>query len=210
MANLALEQAERAFQENRDSYRARDLAYIAERKAQTAEAVASITIEQKNQTRANRDYQAAQGKIVMKMKRDLGIVRAELAKLAAIKEEPRGMVITLSERVLFASNEAILLPEAQSRLDRVVDVLFAVSDRDITIEGHTDSVGSDSDNLSLSQGRADAVRNYLVRRGCQANRIEAHGLGEGHPIADNMSAEGRADNRRVEIIIESESYTFNR
>ena len=119
------------------------------------------------------------------------------------------MVITLSENVLFAPNQIVLLPEARSRLDRVVDVLFAVRDRDITIKGHTDSAGSDSDNLSLSQGRANAVRDYLVRRGCEANRIKAYGLGEGQPIADNASAEGRADNRRVEIIIESETYTFN-
>lgn len=128
--------------------------------------------------------------------------QAALAKLAAVKEEPRGMVITLSGSVLFASNQATLLPEARSRLDQVADVLLTTRERNLTIEGHTDSQGSDSHNLYLSQRRADAVRNYLVQRDYQPDRIQAHGLGEGHPIADNASAEGRANNRRVEIIIE--------
>ncbi|MBN1962952.1 MAG: OmpA family protein [Deltaproteobacteria bacterium] len=64
-------------------------------------------------------------------------------------------------------------------------------------------------NLDLSQRRADAVRKYFVQRGYQSDRIQAHGLGEGHPIADNTSAEGRANNRRVEIVIARDSHTSN-
>jgi len=245
VANLALAEAERSFKENSDSYQTRDLAYVAERKAQMAEATASITIEQKNQAKANSDYQTTQGKIIAKTKQDLSKTRtaltasehsgemtaerlsaeqearaaaekqtadaqAALAKLAAVKEEPRGMVITLSGSVLFASNQTTLLPEARARLDQVADVLLTTRERNLIIEGYTDSQGSDSYNVTLSQGRADAVRNYLVQRGYQADRIQAHGLGEGNPIADNDNAEGRANNRRVEIIIERESYTFNR
>lgn len=133
--------------------------------------------------------------------------QAALAKLAAVKEEPRGMVITLSGSVLFASNRAILLPAARSRLDRVAEVLLTTRERHITIEGHTDSRGSDSYNIGLSQRRADAVRNYLVQRDYEADLIHAHGLGEGRPIADNSNAEGRANNRRVEIIIEREMHS---
>jgi outer membrane protein OmpA-like peptidoglycan-associated protein len=129
---------------------------------------------------------------------------AALAKLGAVKEEPRGMVITLSGSVLFASNQAILLPEARTRLDQVVAVLLTTRERNLTIEGHTDSQGTDAHNLDLSQRRADAVRNYLVTKGYEADRIQAHGLGEGHPIADNANAEGRANNRRVEIVIARE------
>lgn len=117
------------------------------------------------------------------------------------------MVITLSGSVLFASNQATLLPEAQSRLAQVADVLLTTRERNLVIEGHTDSRGTDSYNLDLSQRRADAVRNYLVQRNYEADRIQAHGLGKGHPIADNASAEGRANNRRVEIIIEREVRT---
>ncbi len=127
---------------------------------------------------------------------------AALAKMAAVKEEPRGTVITLSGSVLFASNQSILLPEAQARLDDVVAVLMATAERNVVIEGHTDSQGGSNFNMDLSQSRADAVRAYLVRGGYLADRIKAHGLGEGHPVADNGNPEGRANNRRVEIIIE--------
>jgi outer membrane protein OmpA-like peptidoglycan-associated protein len=242
VASQALAQAEQSFLKHPDSYQTRDLAYVAQRKAELAEATASITNEQKGQTQASKDYQATQGKIVTKTKQDLSQTQAELAasersgemtaeqlsaeqkartdaeqraaeaqaalaKLAAVKEDPRGIVITLSGSVLFASGKATLLPSARSRLDQVSDVLLTTRERNLTIEGHTDSQGSDSYNLDLSQRRADEVRNYLVQRGYQADRIKAHGLGEGTPIADNASAEGRANNRRVEIIIERDAHT---
>lgn len=240
VAKKALDQAEQSFQKDRDSYKTRDLAYVAQRKAELAEATASITIEQKSQAQAKKDYQAKQGKIIAQTKEDLSQTRtdlaasersgaltseqlgveqkarsdaeqraadalAALAALASVKEDPRGIVITLSGSVLFAFNKATLLPTARERLDKVADVLLTTPERNLTIEGHTDSKGSDSYNLDLSQRRADEVRNYLVQRGYQADRIKAHGLGEGHPIADNASPEGRANNRRVEIIIEREA-----
>jgi outer membrane protein OmpA-like peptidoglycan-associated protein len=244
VANYALAEAEQSFQRDPDSYRTRDLAYVAERKAQLAEATASIANQQKSQAQAKNDYQAAQGKVVAKTKQDLSQTRsalaasersgeataerlsaekdaraaadqraadalAALAKLAAVKDEARGMVITLSGSVLFASNQATLLPEARTRLDQVSDVLLTTRERKLTVEGHTDSQGSVNFNLDLSQRRADAVRNYLVERGYQGDLIQAHGLGKGRPIADNGSAEGRANNRRVEIIIEHDSRTSN-
>jgi outer membrane protein OmpA-like peptidoglycan-associated protein len=127
---------------------------------------------------------------------------AALAKLAAVKEEPRGMVITLSGSVLFASNQSTLLPEARTRLDQVAAVLLTTRERHLTVEGHTDSQGTDNHNMDLSQRRADAVRTYLVQKDYGADLIQANGMGEGSPVADNGSAEGRANNRRVEIIIE--------
>jgi outer membrane protein OmpA-like peptidoglycan-associated protein len=71
----------------------------------------------------------------------------------------------------------------------------------IMVEGHTDSIGTEENNRKLSQGRADAVREFLVSRGVEASRISAVGKGESEPVADNKSPEGRANNRRVEIII---------
>jgi outer membrane protein OmpA-like peptidoglycan-associated protein len=250
VANQALAKAEQSFKDNSDSYRTRDLAYVAERKAQLAEATASITMEQKNQSQANNEYQTAQGRIIANTKQDLsrknaalaesqrtGKMTAEqlaaekkaradaeeraaealaaLAKLAEVKEEPRGTVITLSGSVLFASAQSTLLPQARSRLDQVAEVLLTTRDRNLIVEGHTDSQGSDSYNMNLSQDRADSVRRYLVQRGYQGSLIQAHGLGEGQPIANNDNAEGRANNRRVEIIIErgpntSEQYSSNR
>jgi outer membrane protein OmpA-like peptidoglycan-associated protein len=244
VANLALAQAEQSFQKDPDSYRTRDLAYIAQRKSQFAEATASINIQNKKEAQAKNDFQTVQGKVVAKTKQDLSQTRSDLAaserngqataeklsaeqvaradaekraadsqaalaKLAAVKDEPRGMVITLSGSVLFASNRAVLLPEARTRLDQVAEVLLTTRERNLTVEGYTDSQGSVNYNLDLSQRRADAVRSYLVERGYQGDLIQAHGLGKGSPVADNSSPEGRANNRRVEIIIAHEPHASN-
>jgi outer membrane protein OmpA-like peptidoglycan-associated protein len=109
--------------------------------------------------------------------------------------------------VLFASNQSVLLPEARTRLDQVAAVLLTTRERHLVVEGHTDSQGTDSHNMDLSQRRADAVRNYLVQKDYGADLIQANGLGEGRPVADNGNAEGRANNRRVEIIIERDPST---
>ena len=130
--------------------------------------------------------------------------QAALVKLAAVREENRGLVITLSGSVLFASNKATLLPGAQDRLNQVAKALMATKERRLIVEGHTDSQGTADYNLDLSQRRAEAVRAYLITRDYPADRIQAHGIGKAQPIADNASPEGRANNRRVEIIIEPE------
>lgn len=134
---------------------------------------------------------------------------AALAKLGSVKEDPRGTVITLSGSVLFASDQATLLPEARTRLDQVITVLLTTRERNLVIEGHTDSQGTDAHNLDLSQRRADAVRSYLTGHGYQADLIQASGIGEGRPIASNANAEGRANNRRVEIVIAREAHASN-
>ena len=127
--------------------------------------------------------------------------QADLAALAAVKEEARGLVITLSGSVLFASGKSELLPSAQTRLNQVVVALLETKERSLIIEGHTDSQGSSGSNQELSQRRADAVRTYIISRGYDADLVQAHGIGEDRPVADNTSAEGRANNRRVEIIV---------
>lgn len=132
---------------------------------------------------------------------------ASLASLASLKEEERGLVVTLSGSVLFRSAEATLLPPARVKLDQVANALLAIRARNLIVEGHTDSRGADAYNRSLSQRRADAVRDYLVQRGYPADHIQSRGQGKGNPIADNASAEGRANNRRVEIVIEREVKT---
>jgi outer membrane protein OmpA-like peptidoglycan-associated protein len=129
-------------------------------------------------------------------------LRAELARLAVVKEEKRGLVVTLSGSVLFRSAESTLLSSARVKLNQVGKALMAVKKRNIIVEGHTDSQGSESYNQVLSQRRADTVRDYLMQRGYPADRIQARGMGENRPIADNASPEGRANNRRVEIVIE--------
>lgn len=128
---------------------------------------------------------------------------ADLARFATVIQEPRGMVISLSGGVLFASAKSDLLPAAQLKLN---DVATALTKEDplsrMVVEGHTDSQGSAANNESLSQRRAQSVRDYLVSRGIAADRITATGLASTRPIADNSSPEGRANNRRVEIVVQ--------
>jgi outer membrane protein OmpA-like peptidoglycan-associated protein len=132
----------------------------------------------------------------------LAAAMKSLEEIAKIKEEGRGLVITLDGAVLFASGKTALLPIAEQKLDKVAEVLQQqTDDKRIVVEGHSDSVGSDADNLKLSQARADSVRTYLVSKGVKADRITAVGKGESVPIADNKSPEGRANNRRVEIVV---------
>jgi outer membrane protein OmpA-like peptidoglycan-associated protein len=132
--------------------------------------------------------------------------QAKLAAVAMLKEESRGLVITLSGSVLFASNQTSILPEAQARLNQVSEALMSTdSRRKLTVEGHTDSIGSEAYNMQLSQRRADSVRSYLISRGYPANTIEARGIGEVRPIASNSTPEGRSNNRRVEIIVQREA-----
>jgi outer membrane protein OmpA-like peptidoglycan-associated protein len=127
----------------------------------------------------------------------------DLAAIAAIKEEARGLVITLSGSILFASNKYALLETAMTKLDQVAEALKAQdSDKRMVVEGHTDSQGSDRINQPLSRNRAGAVRDYLVSRGVESDKISAIGMGSSRPLLDNRNAENRANNRRVEIIIQ--------
>ncbi|GAC1537021.1 MAG: OmpA family protein [Polyangiales bacterium] len=128
-----------------------------------------------------------------------------LAKSLATKTDDRGTVITLSGGVLFATGQAQLLAGAQDQLNKVADALKTQTERTFTVEGHTDNVGTDAANQVLSQKRAESVREYLVARGVSANAITAVGKGSTVPIGDNKSPEGRAMNRRVEIIVGGKS-----
>jgi outer membrane protein OmpA-like peptidoglycan-associated protein len=98
----------------------------------------------------------------------------------------------------------MLLPSAQASLNDVADALKDQKDATMLIEGHTDSTGSDDTNLQLSKARADAVASYLTSRGLPQDRITTQGLGSSRPVASNDSTEGRATNRRVEIIVKTQ------
>jgi outer membrane protein OmpA-like peptidoglycan-associated protein len=255
-ARLALDQAEQHFAAGKDTETTIDLAYIAERTAQIAEAHAAAAVSEKKTAAAQQELGKKQGELAKNTQGALVKTRAELneaqknealatqqsgadrnarqdadqkaalseqkaataeakakdandalAKLAA-KDDARGMVITLSGSVLFRSNDSTLLPAAQTRLDQVAEALVAKGN-DVVVEGYTDSKGSPSKNMDLSQRRADSVRSYLVQRGFPSSQIQARGMGPDRPIADNASAEGRANNRRVEIIIAKEHSAVN-
>ncbi|NVJ08898.1 OmpA family protein [Myxococcus sp. AM001] len=122
------------------------------------------------------------------------------ARDVKVREESRGLVLTLSGQVLFASNAVDLLPAAREQLTEVANALKA-SDSPMVIEGHTDSMGSDAMNEALSYRRAERVREFLISQGVSRDRVEVRGLGEYRPVANNSTPEGRANNRRVEIIL---------
>lgn len=118
------------------------------------------------------------------------------------KATDRGLVLTLGD-VLFATGSAELVGGANSNLDKLVGFLNQYPDRRVQIEGHTDNVGSAEYNKGLSRRRADSVRYYLTRQGVASQRLSASGMGLDHPVANNDTATGRQQNRRVEIIIEN-------
>jgi len=130
---------------------------------------------------------------------------ANLAKIAMVKQEARGLVITLSGSVLFSSGRSTLLSNARPKLDEVAAALQKSDAEKFVVEGHTDSIGSEATNEDLSYRRAGTVRDYLIERGVPAEKIKAIGYGKSRPVADNATAEGRANNRRVEIVIQPKS-----
>jgi outer membrane protein OmpA-like peptidoglycan-associated protein len=130
-------------------------------------------------------------------------LQAELDDLKA-KPTDRGLVLTLGD-VLFDTGKAELNSGAARKLDQLAQFLTEHPDRRVQIEGFTDSVGTDSYNLDLSQRRADAVRSALRGRGVDAARITTQGYGKEFPVASNADSGGRQLNRRVEVTIGGEN-----
>ena len=129
-------------------------------------------------------------------------LRAQLGNLQS-KETERGLVVTIGD-VLFETGKSELKSGATRNLDKLVAAMKSSPDATVIVEGHTDSVGKHDYNVALSNRRANAVRNYLVKKGIAARRIEASGLGPDHPVATNKTATGRQQNRRVELIFQSD------
>lgn len=229
-ARQALARAEQAHNDDPGSDQEAHFAYLAQRKAQIAVADAEEAAAKNNESKSEESYReqlqrAATGnrEQLQQNQQQLNATQAELekeraaraaaeakvaealkslAQVATVNEEQRGTVITLSGSVLFPSGNDQLSPLARQSLDRVASVLTdQPAEKAITVEGYTDSRGADNFNQELSQRRAEAVRGYLVTRGVPTERIQAAGRGEASPIATNDTAEGRATNRRVEIVI---------
>lgn len=116
------------------------------------------------------------------------------------KVDSAGCGITIRLEVTFDTNSANIKPESYAELDNFVEFMKQVPAARGTMEGHTDNVGKDAYNLKLSQRRADAVKAYIVSKGGDGSRIETKGYGESMPIADNKTADGRAQNRRVQFV----------
>ena len=226
-AKQALQKAEQA--ENEDELE--HLAYLAERRSQIAVAVAAqrnakkeieklareknkvllnsreAEIESKLREIQEKEREVERARIEAEKARaqaEIATIRAqelerELSELNA-KMTDRGYVLTLGD-VLFEFDRAELLPGAYLTIDKLVTFLKKYPKRNVLIEGHTDSIGTDDYNLDLSQRRADAVRIALVERDISLSRINTKGYGKRYPVANNDTEAGRQRNRRVEIVI---------
>jgi outer membrane protein OmpA-like peptidoglycan-associated protein len=178
-------------------------AYVAERFALAAQKGAELDVSQKAIADANNRRNA-----VLLVAREDDAARAQaksrelevaLADLKASKTD-RGVVITLGD-VLFATGSADLKSGSRQTLDKLTTFLQAYPKREVQIDGYTDNVGSADYNQGLSERRADSVRDALTRMGIARDRILTKGLGESSPVADNDTAGGRQQNRRVEVIV---------
>jgi len=128
----------------------------------------------------------------------------QLNTILATRDTARGLIANMSD-VLFKTGSYELAPGARERLAKVSGILLAYPSLHVQIEGHTDSVGSDEYNQDLSEKRASAVRDYFVQQSIAANSIEARGFGKTQPIATNDTAEGRQQNRRVELVLSGDA-----
>lgn len=126
----------------------------------------------------------------------------ELEKVAEVKKTDHGLIVQMKGDILFDTGKDVLKDDAVARLTEVGNILAKYSDDRVRIEGHTDSVGNDASNQALSQRRADTVKQVLLSRGVKETQISAIGLGESKPVADNKTAAGKAQNRRVELHID--------
>jgi len=128
----------------------------------------------------------------------------QLNSILATRDSARGLVANMSD-VLFRSGSYELAPGARERLAKVSGIILAYPSLHVSVEGHTDSVGGDEYNQSLSELRAQAVRDYFVQQGIASGSVEAHGFGKTAPIASNDTPEGRQQNRRVELVLSGDA-----
>jgi len=216
-AKVALDRAEEAHDDNPGSTREANLAENAEIKAKRAQARAESRTDRDGVVRHNDHYHAVEtrdGEPAVAAKRanttkaddrQAASALQNLSQVANVKEESRGVVITLSGSLLFPTGEEELSPIARKSLDQVADALAKQpSDAKFDVEGHTDNSGTTAQNQALAKKRAQAVADHLVESGVDRDRIRVVGHGESHPIASNDSDEGRASNRRVEIVVDEE------
>jgi outer membrane protein OmpA-like peptidoglycan-associated protein len=129
-------------------------------------------------------------------------LKQTLSQLAQVREETRGLIVTLPGSIYFDVNRSEVKPAMRARLTEIATALAGVPGRRILVEGHTDSDGSAEYNLKLSSLRSETVKSILVSGGVSPDRIEAHGYGKTRPVASNTTPAGKAQNRRVEIVIQ--------
>lgn len=171
--------------------------------AQRAQAEAAAAAAQAQAQKAREEQQQAQQAAQQASQQEQQMrerLRAQLSAVLQTRETARGLIMNMSD-VLFAFNKYELKPEAREKLAKISGILLAYPDLKVQVEGYTDNIGSDDYNQKLSEERADSVRDYLVKQNVPGDNITAEGFGKTNPIADNSTNSGRAENRRVELVV---------
>ncbi|MEA2336012.1 MAG: hypothetical protein QOE82_19 [Thermoanaerobaculia bacterium] len=189
-AETASQQAQAAQTQAEQANAQAQQAQAAAQQAQASASEARTELEATRRELAERDSEARRLRI-----------QNELARIASTRSEERGLIVTLNGGILFDTGKTALKPGAKSTLSKIAQQLQGDKSLKIAVEGHTDSVGGTSTNQTLSDKRANAVREYLVSAGIPSDHISAAGKGEEAPIATNKTTAGRQQNRRVELVI---------
>jgi outer membrane protein OmpA-like peptidoglycan-associated protein len=179
----------------------------AQAEAQAAADAADARRKADAQLAAAREAEAQKQAALAQAQNEKQQLRAKLLeqfnRVLPTTDTSRGLVVNM-EDVLFGTGKSNLSQQAREALARLSGIVLNYPSLHLTIEGHTDSTGSEEFNQTLSQDRADAVRDFLVSQGLNSSSLTAQGLGMNNPTADNNTAAGRQKNRRVEIIVSGE------
>jgi outer membrane protein OmpA-like peptidoglycan-associated protein len=194
-AQLAQQQAQLAQQEAAQRAQA-EAAQRAQAEAAAAEAQAQAAAAREEQQKAQQAAQQASQEAEQARER----LKQQLSAVFQTRETARGLIMNVPD-VLFGFNKYDLRPEAREKLAKVSGILLAYPDLKVQVEGYTDSIGSDEYNQKLSEERADSVRDYLVKENVQGDNVTAEGYGKQDPVASNSTSSGRAQNRRVELVV---------
>jgi outer membrane protein OmpA-like peptidoglycan-associated protein len=168
--------------------------------AQRAEADAAAQRAQAGQQAAEQQAAAARAREAQLREQ----LRQQLNSILQTQETPRGLVVNLAD-VLFATARYDLKQDTQLKLARIAGIFMAHPDLKVQVEGYTDNVGSEGYNQKLSEQRANTVDSFLVSQGIPAQNVSAVGYGMDNPVADNSTAAGRKQNRRVEMVVSGPS-----
>jgi outer membrane protein OmpA-like peptidoglycan-associated protein len=199
-AGKQLDKANKAYLSDADQERVNQLAYLTNRRIDLAEQ--TIALRNAEQQLSEASAKRAEARLESRdemLKRQQAEINQLQQDLQA-KQSERGTLVTFGD-VLFDLNKAELKPAGIRDVQKLAGFLNENPERQIIVEGYTDSTGSDAYNLQLSERRAEALRRALVRNGVGPQRIQTVGYGEAYPVASNDSPAGRGMNRRVEVTI---------
>jgi outer membrane protein OmpA-like peptidoglycan-associated protein len=192
----------KAQQDAQQSQAQADAATAAQSQAEAAKARADAEAANARAAAAEAQHQAQSSQQEAAATREK--LRAQLNSVLATTESARGLIVNMSD-VLFDTARYTLKPNTQVSLAKVATILTLYPNLKVQVEGYTDSIGGDAYNQKLSENRANAVHDFLVQNGVPTANVTAAGYGKADPVADNATAAGRAQNRRVNLVVSGQA-----